>query len=52
MKKYVCGICGYVYDEALGDPDSGTPRGTAFEELPADWTCPICGASKDEFSPE
>ena len=52
MKKYVCGICGYVYDPAKGDSDSGTPRGTLFEELPDDWTCPVCGASKDEFSPE
>jgi rubredoxin len=52
MKKYVCGICGYVYDPTKGDPDSGTARGTAFEDLSAEWTCPVCGASKDEFSAE
>jgi rubredoxin len=52
MKKYVCGICGYVYDPVKGDPDNGTPSGVAFEELPADWTCPVCGAGKEEFSAE
>jgi len=52
MKKYVCGVCGYVYDPAKGDPDSGTPPGVPFEELSPDWTCPVCGAAKDEFSPE
>jgi rubredoxin len=49
MSKYKCGVCGYVYDPALGDPESNTPPGTAFEKLPADWVCPVCGASKDEF---
>jgi rubredoxin len=52
MKKYVCGICGYVYDPAVGDADGGISAGTAFEDIPADWVCPVCGASKDEFSPE
>jgi len=52
MKKYVCNICGYVYDPAVGDPDSGVKPGTAFENLPADWVCPVCGASKADFSPE
>ena len=52
MKKYVCNICGYVYDPAVGDPDSGVKPGTAFEKLPADWVCPVCGASKSDFSPE
>jgi rubredoxin len=52
MKKYVCGVCGYVYDPAIGDKDGGIPAGTAFEDLPDDWSCPVCGASKDEFSPE
>lgn len=52
MKKYVCGICGYVYDPAKGDSDGGIVKGTAFEDLPDDWVCPVCGASKDEFSPE
>ena len=49
MSKYKCGVCGYVYDPALGDPESNTPPGTAFEKLPADCVCPVCGASKDEF---
>jgi len=52
MKKYVCGVCGYVYDPAEGDPDSGIPPGTPFEDLPEDWVCPVCGAAKDQFSPE
>lgn len=51
MKKYVCDVCGYVYDPAKGDPDNGVQPGTAFEDLPADWVCPECGAGKDEFSP-
>ncbi len=51
MKKYECGVCGYVFDPANGDPDNGVAPGTAFEDLPGDWTCPVCGASKDEFSP-
>ncbi|WP_243547406.1 rubredoxin [Pseudodesulfovibrio tunisiensis] len=52
MKKYVCDICGYVYDPEVGDPDSDIPAGTAFEDLPDEWVCPICGAPKDSFSPE
>jgi len=52
MKKYVCQVCGYVYDPAAGDPDSGVPAGTSFEKLPDDWVCPVCGASKDQFEPE
>ena len=52
MKKYVCDICGYVYDPAAGDPDNGVAPGTSFEDIPDDWTCPICGATKDNFSPE
>lgn len=52
MKKYVCSVCGYVYDEAAGDPDSGIAPGTAWESLPEDWVCPLCGASKSEFSEE
>lgn len=51
MKKYTCDVCGYVYDPAIGDPDSDIAAGTAFEDLPDDWTCPICGAAKDQFSP-
>lgn len=52
MKKYVCGVCGFVYDPAKGDPDNGVPPGTPFENLPANWVCPVCGASKDQFEPE
>jgi flavin reductase (DIM6/NTAB) family NADH-FMN oxidoreductase RutF/rubredoxin len=52
MKKYVCDVCGYVYDPAEGDPDNGVPAGTPFEKLPAGWVCPVCGAGKDQFSPE
>ena len=49
MAKYKCGVCGYIYDSELGDPDSDIPPGTTFESLPDDWVCPVCGASKDEF---
>jgi len=49
--KYVCDICGYVYDPAEGDPDNGIPAGTLFEDLPDDWVCPECGAGKEDFSP-
>ena len=50
MKKYVCDVCGYIYDPSVGDPDSGAKPGTSFEALPADWVCPMCGAGKDSFS--
>ena len=50
MDKYVCHVCGYVYDPAKGDRTGGIAPGTAFEELPDDWECPICGAEKSEFS--
>jgi rubredoxin len=46
MEKYVCPICGYIYDPELGDPDHGIPPGTAFEDLPDDWTCPYCNTPK------
>ena len=52
MGKYVCGICGYVYDPAVGDPDGNIPPGVSFDKLPDEWVCPICGAGKSEFSPE
>jgi len=52
MKKYVCNVCGYVYDPAQGDPDHGVPAGTPFEKLPDTWVCPECGVGKDEFSPQ
>jgi rubredoxin len=49
MDKWECLVCGYVYDPALGDPDSGIEPGTSFEALPDDWVCPDCGAGKDMF---
>jgi flavin reductase (DIM6/NTAB) family NADH-FMN oxidoreductase RutF/rubredoxin len=49
MAKYKCSVCGYVYDPEKGDPDSGVAPGTPFEDLPGDWSCPVCGASKSEF---
>ncbi len=51
MQKYECGICGYVYDRAAGDPAGNIPPDTAFENLPGNWVCPVCGASKDQFVP-
>jgi rubredoxin len=51
MKKYKCLICDYIYDPAKGDPDHGVMPGTAFEALPANWTCPECGAAKSDFAP-
>lgn len=50
MSKYVCSICGYVYDETVGDPDRGIAPGTPWESVPGDWTCPLCGAVKSDFS--
>ena len=52
MIKYKCTVCGYIYDPEKGDPDSGIKPGTPFEELPDDWVCPVCGASKDAFEKE
>jgi len=49
VQKYRCPVCGYEYDPAIGDPDSGIAPGTAFEDLPEDWVCPVCGVSKDQF---
>ena len=46
VKKYICSICNYVYDPVIGDPNSGVRPGILFEELPKEWTCPICGATK------
>jgi rubredoxin len=51
MKKYECSVCGYIYDPQEGDADGGIAAGTAFEKLPEDWVCPICGAAKSEFTP-
>ncbi len=50
-KKYVCTVCGYVYDPEKGDPDNGVKPGTPFSKLPDDWVCPDCGAPKDAFEP-
>ena len=50
MKKYVCEVCGYVYDPNIGDIEHGIPTGTSFEELPENWLCPPCGVSKEHFS--
>jgi len=47
---YVCDMCGYVYDPEAGDPDNGIAPGTAFEDLPSNWTCPICGVDKSSFT--
>jgi flavin reductase (DIM6/NTAB) family NADH-FMN oxidoreductase RutF/rubredoxin len=47
--KYVCGVCGYEYDPTVGDPEHGVPAGTKFEDLPADWLCPLCGSPKAVF---
>lgn len=52
MQKYVCSVCGYVYDPEEGDPENDIEPGTRFEDLPDDWTCPLCGAGKDEFEPK
>ncbi|MBQ9988172.1 MAG: rubredoxin [Clostridia bacterium] len=49
MKKFEC-VCGYVYDPELGDPENGVAPGTAFEDLPADWVCPICSLGTEHFS--
>jgi rubredoxin len=51
MKKYRCIVCGYIYDPAEGDPDSGILPGTPFEQIPDDWCCPVCGVSKSDFEP-
>lgn len=49
MKKYVCTVCAWVYDPEVGDPDSGIAAGTAFEDIPQDWVCPLCGVGKEDF---
>lgn len=48
--KYICDLCGYVYDEEFGDPDNGIAAGTKFEDLPDDFECPLCGVGKDQFA--
>ena len=49
MKKYECSVCHWVYDPQVGDPDNGIASGTPFEQVPEDWTCPLCGVGKDMF---
>ncbi|MCL4377966.1 MAG: rubredoxin [Actinobacteria bacterium] len=49
MDKWECLVCGYIYNSEEGDPDDGVKPGTRFEDLPEDWTCPQCGALKDQF---
>ncbi len=50
-RKWICATCGFVYDPEDGDEDGGIPRGTAFEDIPDDWICPVCGARKRDFRP-
>ncbi len=52
MSKYICKVCGYVYDPEKGDTENGINPGTRFEELPDDWVCPVCGAGKEMFEKE
>lgn len=49
MGKWVCVVCGYVYDPEIGDPDSGVAPGTSWEDVPEDWVCPLCAVGKDQF---
>lgn len=51
MEKYICKVCDWVYDPAVGDPDGGIAPGVAFSDLPDDWVCPVCGVGKDQFAP-
>lgn len=52
MDRYVCTVCGFVYDPAEGDPDHGVPAGTAWKDVPEDYVCPMCGADKSMFEKE
>ena len=51
VQKWICQSCGFIYDPAEGDPDGGIPPGTAFDDIPTDWFCPVCGARKADFEP-
>lgn len=51
MKKYICTPCGYIYNPAVGDPDEDVAAGTAFEDLPEDWVCSVCGEDTSHFVP-
>ncbi len=50
MKKYVCDVCGYIYDESVGEADAGIAPGTVWADVPDDFVCPLCGVGKDQFS--
>lgn len=52
MDKWICDVCGYVYNSEEGDPDNGVSPGTLFAQIPDDWCCPMCGADKEDFSEE
>lgn len=49
MAKYECTFCGYIYDPEKGDPENGVEPGTAFQDIPSDWVCPVCGVGKEDF---
>jgi rubredoxin len=51
VRRYVCDVCNYIYDPAIGDPDNGIEPGTEFDDLPDDWYCPVCAVGKSQFSP-
>jgi rubredoxin len=51
MQRWRC-VCDYVYDPEVGDPENGVAAGTAWEDVPSDWVCPVCGLSKDDFDPD
>jgi rubredoxin len=51
MKRYKCLVCDYIYDPKAGDPANGVAPGTAFEDVPDDWVCPVCGVPKEQFEP-
>lgn len=50
--KYICTVCGHVYNPQKGDPDHGVVPGTAWEDIPESWVCPVCGSKKDRFKPK
>ena len=52
MAKFVCTVCGYIYDEEVGYPDNGIEPGTPFADLPDDWECPLCSVGKEDFEEE
>ncbi|MDH5479468.1 MAG: rubredoxin [Nitrosomonas sp.] len=49
MRKFQCNICGFIYDESVGDPEHSIKAGTTWEEVPVDWACPECGVNKADF---